>query len=446
MKNFLNKVLCFLYILFSFSLLAAVHACSEKEQVEIPDPVLEAVDESITVPFLGGACTINYTLSNPADGAIIEADSDDSWIGNFTYPQEGTVGFNVEENLSYEERSGSVLLTYTISGGNVIEERVYVVQLANTYDYMVEAASVTGQYYGDMYDEGSGIMNYYIVMSDLPAESAGSASPGSTYYIFDIFTSKTPEDMDQIALPEGVYVLGDGSDGTFASGNSKWFMMDDTGDGYAENAFFEEGTLTVTKEDRVYFYEADLTDKNGKKHRVTYSGTLNLTDYSPVKSTLTSDYEADMEGAICDGEYYGDYFGTGTANWTIYIYQPGSLTGDYIKLELLTDPGFTPQAGFPTGTYTDSRDYSMNTYISGYSSYAYTIGSWLFVDGFSGGAPLTDGEIEIVENGDGTYTISIDCMDNLDPANRITASWTGVPELADVSEQAANRQWNGRMR
>ena len=443
MKRFINV----LWVLSSFFLLVAVFACSKEEPVEeVPDPVLEAVEETLTVSYSGGQYTINYTLSNPVDGAIVEAASDDAWIGNFTYPQEGTVRFNVEENLSREERSGSVLLAYTMSGGNVIEERVYVVQLANTYDYMVEAASVTGQYYGDMYDEGSGIMNYYINMSDLPSESVGSAFPGATYYIFDIYTSQTPENKGKVALPEGVYVLGDGSDGTFAAGNSRWFITDDTGQGYAENAFFEEGSLTVTKKDGVYFYEADLTDMNGKTHRVTYSGSVQLADYSPVMSTLTSDYEADMEGAICDGEYYGDYFGTGTANWTLYIYQPGSLTGDYIKLELLTDPGFTPQAGFPTGTYTDSRDYSMYTYISGYSSYAYTIGSWLFVDGFSGGAPLTDGEIEIVENGDGTYTISIDCMDNLDPANRITASWTGVPELADVSEQAANRQWNGRMR
>lgn len=443
MKRFINV----LWVLSSFFLLVAVFACSKEEPVEeVPDPVLEAVEETLTVSYSGGQYTINYTLSNPVDGAIVEAASDDAWIGNFTYPQEGTVRFNVEENLSREERSGSVLLAYTMSGGNVIEERVYVVQLANTYDYMVEAASVTGQYYGDMYDEGSGIMNYYINMSDLPSESVGSAFPGATYYIFDIYTSQTPENKGKVALPEGVYVLGDGSDGTFAAGNSRWFITDDTGQGYEENAFFEEGSLTVTKKDGVYFYEADLTDMNGKTHRVTYSGSVQLADYSPVMSTLTSDYEADMEGAICDGEYYGDYFGTGTANWTVYIYQPGSLTGDYIKLELLTDPGFTPQAGFPTGTYTDSRDYSMNTYISGYSSYAYTIGSWLFVDGFSGGAPLTDGEIEIVENGDGTYTISIDCMDNLDPANRITASWTGVPELADVSEQAANRQWNGRMR
>ena len=443
MKRFINV----LWVLSSFFLLVAVFACSKEEPVEeVPDPVLEAVEETLTVSYSGGQYTINYTLSNPVDGAIVEAASDDAWIGNFTYPQEGTVRFNVEENLSREERSGSVLLAYTMSGGNVIEERVYVVQLANTYDYMVEAASVTGQYYGDMYDEGSGIMNYYINMSDLPSESVGSAFPGATYYIFDIYTSQTPENKGKVALPEGVYVLGDGSDGTFAAGNSRWFITDDTGQGYAENAFFEEGSLTVTKKDGVYFYEADLTDMNGKTHRVTYSGSVQLADYSPVMSTLTSDYEADMEGAICDGEYYGDYFGTGTANWTVYIYQPGSLTGDYIKLELLTDPGFTPQAGFPTGTYTDSRDYSMNTYISGYSSYAYTIGSWLFVDGFSGGAPLTDGEIEIVENGDGTYTISIDCMDNLDPANRITASWTGVPELADVSEQAANRQWDGRMR
>lgn len=431
----------------SFFLLVAVFACSKEEPVEeVPDPVLEAVEETLTVSYSGGQYTINYTLSNPVDGAIVEAASDDAWIGNFTYPQEGTVRFNVEENLSREERSGSVLLAYTMSGGNVIEERVYVVQLANTYDYMVEAASVTGQYYGDMYDEGSGIMNYYINMSDLPSESVGSAFPGATYYIFDIYTSQTPENKGKVALPEGVYVLGDGSDGTFTAGNSRWFITDDTGQGYAENAFFEEGSLTVTKKDGVYFYEADLTDMNGKTHRVTYSGSVQLADYSPVMSTLTSDYEADMEGAICDGEYYGDYFGTGTANWTIYIYQPGSLTGDYLKIELLTDPAFTPQAGFPTGTYTDSRDYSMNTYISGYSSYAYTIGSWLFVDGFSGGAPLTDGEINIVGNTDGTYTISIDCMDNLDPANRITASWTGVPELADVSEQAANRQWNGRVR
>lgn len=182
----------------SFFLLAAVFGCSKKEPVEeeIPDPVLEAVEETLTVPYSGGQYTINYTLSNPVDGAIVEAGSDDAWIGGFTYPRDGEVVFNVGENLSREERSGSVLLTYTISGGNVIEERVYVVQLANIYDYMVDAASVTGQYYGDMYDEGSGIMNYYIVMSDLPAESAGSASPGSTYYIFDIFTSKTPEDMD----------------------------------------------------------------------------------------------------------------------------------------------------------------------------------------------------------------------------------------------------------
>lgn len=218
MKRFINV----LWVLSSFFLLVAVFACSKEEPVEeVPDPVLEAVEETLTVSYSGGQYTINYTLSNPVDGAIVEAASDDAWIGNFTYPQEGTVRFNVEENLSREERSGSVLLAYTMSGGNVIEERVYVVQLANTYDYMVEAASVTGQYYGDMYDEGSGIMNYYINMSDLPSESVGSAFPGATYYIFDIYTSQTPENKGKVALPEGVYVLGDGSDGTFAAGNSR---------------------------------------------------------------------------------------------------------------------------------------------------------------------------------------------------------------------------------
>lgn len=413
----------------------AVAACGEKVNTgdDTSAPVLEIVDETVSVPFEGGACTISYTLSNPADGAIVWAGSEDGWIGGFTYPESGKVAFNVEPNLSYEERTGMVVLEYRVSGSGAVKDSVPVVQQPNAYDRIFEASSIVGQYYGDMYNEGGGIMNYYVSLTDLPYSDAGNAVPGSTYYVFDIYTSAVPENKEKIAVPEGTYVLGDASDGTFAEGNSRWFVFDATGEGYAENAIFTSGTLTVSKDGSGYRYEAELVDGYGNTHLVTYSGSVQLVDYSPVMSTLTSDYQADMEGAICDGEYYGEYFGTGTANWTIYIYQQGSLTGDYLKLELLTDPSFTPETGFPEGTYHDSRDYSMNTYISGYSSYAYTIGSWLFVDGFSGGAPLTDGTIDIVANGDGTYTITLDCIDNLDQPNRITAEWTGVPVLMDAS-------------
>lgn len=240
-----------------------------------------------------------------SDGAIVWAGSEDGWIGGFTYPESGKVAFNVEPNLSYEERTGMVVL--------------------------------------------DGIMNYYVSLTDLPYSDAGNAVPGSTYYVFDIYTSAVPENKEKIAVPEGTYVLGDASDGTFAEGNSRWFVFDATGEGYAENAIFTSGTLTVSKDGSGYRYEAELVDGYGNTHLVTYSGSVQLVDYSPVMSTLTSDYQADMEGAICDGEYYGDYFGTGTANWTIYIYQQGSLTGDYLKLELLTDPSFTPETGFPEG-------------------------------------------------------------------------------------------------
>jgi hypothetical protein len=40
-------------------------------------------------------------------------------------------------------------------------------------------------------------------------------------------------------------------------------------------------------------------------------------------------------------------------------------------------------------------------------------------------APFRDGNVSVVDNGDGTVTVEIDVLDDL--RNRITGSWTGVP-------------------
>lgn len=44
-------------------------------------------------------------------------------------------------------------------------------------------------------------------------------------------------------------------------------------------------------------------------------------------------------------------------------------------------------------------------------------------------APLYNGKVEITGNGDGTFTITIDCKDDLKQANTITGTWTGIPSV-----------------
>jgi hypothetical protein len=52
--------------------------------------------------------------------------------------------------------------------------------------------------------------------------------------------------------------------------------------------------------------------------------------------------------------------------------------------------------------------------------------SWFFNNGEGEQAPFRGGNVSVVDNGDGTMTVDIDVTD--DRRNRITGTWTGVPQ------------------
>lgn len=107
--------------------------------------------------------------------------------------------------------------------------------------------------------------------------------------------------------------------------------------------------------------------------------------------------------------------------------------GDYFQIQLFADMETSEQNGFPTGTYTASSSFTINTFFRGVYNNGFLNGSWWYdAENGSAGilmAPLYNGKVEITGNGDGTFTITIDCKDDLKQANTITGTWTGIPSV-----------------
>lgn len=103
-------------------LLFAFSSCKESV-VEPEPPVISA--EAITVSADAHTDKLSYTVSNPIEGEVIEAESNVEWIHDFDYSVENTISFAVDANQS-DERSGIITLSYP-SAENV---SVVVTQMA----------------------------------------------------------------------------------------------------------------------------------------------------------------------------------------------------------------------------------------------------------------------------------------------------------------------------
>jgi hypothetical protein len=113
--------------------------------------------------------------------------------------------------------------------------------------------------------------------------------------------------------------------------------------------------------------------------------------------------------------------------------------GTYLVLDFLTDTNLNGASGV-AGTYRSSGFTEEDPTKPAFASYTYVPGMRISDDGvfmmgsllliYEDGkgidqAPIFDGEFTITENGDGTYTIVINALDDKQPANKITLNWTG---------------------
>ena len=160
-------------------------------------------------------------------------------------------------------------------------------------------------------------------------------------------------------------------------------------------------------------------------------------------TTLTEDYVVSFtDETICFAMNFGDMSGLGNNSWLIDIYH-SSMTGEEVMFQCFSDIS----DNVPVGKYTASEDMTSGTFHPGLTDGFNLYSSWYLyaIDGYQGDryAALVDGSFEIIDNGDGTHTITFDTYDA--EYNNITGSWTGEIsiDISSVSSPTAIRTNKG---
>ena len=271
---------------------------------------------------------------------------------------------------------------------------------------------------------GTPANNYWVILTDDEACNTQNPAPGATYFALDLYS-----DAEQDSLPLGTYTFDandTGADGTLGFYYS--FGMVISEDGTPAAMFgISGGTVTVT-EGKIY---AELTrEDNGAAVTVTYEGDLTFGNGggSEGSETLEGDLELNVTGAGIYAEYYADYYGVGSDNWWITVYEDDvNRSGVYLQFDILSSVSADDWRGeYISLNEATSYDY---TFIPGEVSGGYLAGSWyaeLNGGEISGAmAPLVYGTVEFVFNEDGSKTIVLDCVD--DAGNKITGTVSSNP-------------------
>ena len=302
----------------------------------------------------------------------------------------------------------------------------------------MEANYAYANYFGDQYAPGTAD-NYYLFLSDLGLDAEGYEQANGTYYRFDIYAPITADNATKI--PAGTYTVDmtdSGAHWTATLSYSAYFILDEYGWDYVSNDYPASGTVVVG-EDGTIVAEVTML-MSGATHKVTYNGgNIEVFDNSSsgggddvVYSTLTGDWNCNLSAHTLYYQSYGDWYEVGYQNWVIAI-MPNSQAGDFVQFDLLAGAdSFTSFAG----EYTISDSLDAYTAYPGYIDDGYLAGAWYYKEDGVTMAPFVDGWVDIVDNGDGTYTVSFDVYDDAD--YNLTGSWTG--EIASAAElQSATR-------
>ena len=298
----------------------------------------------------------------------------------------------------------------------------------------MEANYAYANYFGDQYTPGVAV-NYYLFLSDLGLDAEGWEQANGTYYRFDIYAPISADNLTKI--PAGTYTVDmtdSGSLWTASLSYSAYYVLDEYAWDYVANDYPASGTIVVGEDGSIV---AEITMlMSGATHKVTYNGgDIVIYDSSSSEggetgegpySTLTGDWNCNLSAHTLYYEFYGDWYEVGYQNWMIAI-MPNSQAGDFVQFDLLAGAdSFTSFAD----VYTISDSLGAYTAYPGYIDAGYLAGAWYYKEDGVTMAPFVDGWVEVVDNGNGTYSVEFDVWDDAD--FNITGSWTG--EIASASE------------
>ena len=412
--------------------LLLVAACTNNEtpnDIPTADPVLTITSETnIWFEGKGGTGEITYTIENSRKGVSLTASTTVDWITDITIGD--SVTYTVAENTSNEERRGTVELCYGTATKQV------VVKQRTLLSADIKALTTSGSYYFG----GDGLYNYYLVLSIDGMNSNGNLQSYSTYYYFDLY-STTPANGNKAIIPNGTYRLTSNTllnDGDIYSEYSNLTQTDETD--YTE-VTFSDAEVVVSDGNIV----AMVTFANGERHRITYSGSLEIPFHSSVSggdngggntgsglSTLTADHYFDIEGGVFVGALVGDLLYNGYDTCQVYMYEyldyeTGEERGDQFQIDLQLPRGTTDICG----TYTEGT--TAGHFIPGSAE---DLGgqymqqnSWYMTAGYINFAPLVEGSVIVEKDNSGVYTFTIDTVD--DKGNNIKGIFRGTGEIIE---------------
>ena len=393
----------------------------------------------------GGDVYVTYMGADAVTTTIIEGGEA---ISGIKTPTAGIIVVSFKANTANSVRNAVIEVS---AGNGDFTTLISFLQAANNSnigndaDVTFTAMQMDGYYYGEKY--GAGADRYAFFLSDKGLNNGGQAYTDGTYYYIDCFSpaNKTT------SLPMGTYTFDSTESGKAFSitPNSQLILTTDS----------VETTESIVMTDAKMVVSANsitlVATINGKKHKVTYSGDLALSDVSDendnggnddggndktdgqdseAQSTLTEDRHVTFDGEHrAKWGYEGDYWNTGYSNYTIYIMNKsaGYVYGDTLQLDIITNN--TSKDGSFAGKYTISDKPGKLVMVAGFTNkYAQAVGSWLYeyggssASGYKNYAQLKSGSCEIIANGDGTHTVKLNAYDY--KGNNITCNWTGVIE------------------
>ena len=393
----------------------------------------------------GGDVYVTYMGADAVTTTIIEGGEA---ISGIKTPTAGIIVVSFKANTANSVRNAVIEVS---AGNGDFTTLISFLQAANNSnigndaDVTFTAMQMDGYYYGEKY--GAGADRYAFFLSDKGLNNGGQAYTDGTYYYIDCFSpaNKTT------SLPMGTYTFDSTESGKAFSitPNSQLILTTDSVE-TTESIIMTDAKMVVSANSITL-----VATINGKKHKVTYSGDLALSDVSDenddggdddggddktdgqdseAQSTLTADRHVTFDGEHrAKWGYEGDYWNTGYSNYTIYIMNKsaGYVYGDTLQLDIVTNN--TSKDGSFAGKYTISDKPGKLVMVAGFTNkYAQAVGSWLYeyggssASGYKNYAQLKSGSCEIIANGDGTHTVKLNAYDY--KGNNITCNWTGVIE------------------
>lgn len=423
-------------LLFGFIAIVALLAssCEPTTNNGVLDTKLELTsNDKIRVTRDGGEFEITYTLTDPVDGTDVKATIINSaMITEADTSHPGVVKIAVSANTSNAVREGAVVVSYGALSFTVVVEQDYSTSGENPIERVtIEANQLVGNYYGD--NLASGVGHYWIILSKDGFDD-GNVVANSEFFRLDIL-GPMPSDMSDIKIPDGTYTFDYGTKldpFTIVNiGNTDYTWVDEDLEGWAKT--LEDATLKVSGNRFELVALADMVE-----YTVTFEGEYSIgqtviTDYV---SSLTKDTVIDVSNCSASVSSYGDYWSCGYNNWCIeFLCNDGMKYGTYLVIDFLNNSttdftGTYVASGFSAEDET-KPDFRADVFIPGFrvaDDADLLLGSLFMVykDGLCvSQAPLYEGSVTITANGDGTYTIVVDALDDAPKQNRITLTWTG---------------------